>query len=44
MKHRTKELDEDFIGGQNNQLTSDEQLAMSKFIQELKAKRSKRDK
>jgi hypothetical protein len=42
MKHRTKELDVDFIGGQNNPLTSDEQLAISKFIQELKAKRGKR--
>jgi hypothetical protein len=38
MKHRTKELDVDFIGDQNNPLTQEEQLAISKFIQELKAK------
>lgn len=44
MKNKTKELDVDFIGDQNNPPTQEEQLAISKFIQELKAKRGKRAK
>ncbi len=41
MKNKAKELDVDFIGGQNNPLTKEEQLAISTFIRQLKEKRSK---
>jgi len=41
MKNRTKELDVDFIGGQGNPLTKEEQLAISVFIKQLKEKRDK---
>ena len=36
MKKREKELDVDFIGGQNNPLTKEEQLAISAFIKKMK--------
>jgi len=41
MKNRAKELDVDFIGGQNNPLTKEEQLAISDFIKKLKDRRTK---
>jgi cytochrome c1 len=41
MKNKAKELDVDFIGGQNNPLTKEEQVAISAFIKQLKEKRSK---
>jgi hypothetical protein len=41
MKNKTKELNVDFIGGQNNPPTKEEQLAISNFIKQLKEKRSK---
>ena len=44
MKNKTKELDVDFIGGQSNPLTKEEQLAISAFIKQLKEKRSKTSK
>lgn len=39
MKHRTKELDVDFIGGQDNPLTKEEEKAISDFIRADKEKR-----
>ncbi len=39
MKNKSKELDVDFIGGQNKPLTKEEQLSISAFIKELKEKR-----
>lgn len=36
MKNRAKELDVDFIGGQNLPLTKAEQLSISAFIKSLK--------
>lgn len=42
MKNRTKELNVDFIGGQNNPLTKKEQLSISAFIKQLKANRIKK--
>jgi hypothetical protein len=39
MKIKTKELDVDFIGGQDNPLTKDEELAISNFIRAFKEKR-----
>lgn len=41
MKNRTKELDVDFIGGQGNPPTKEEQLAISAFIKQLKEKRNR---
>jgi hypothetical protein len=38
---KAKELDVDFIGGQNNPLTKEEQLAISVFIKQLQKKNSK---
>jgi hypothetical protein len=42
MKKKAKELDVDFIGGQNNPLTSEEQLAISRFIMQLTKKQLKK--
>jgi len=39
MKNKTKELDVDFIGGQDNPLTKEEELAISNFIRAYKEKR-----
>lgn len=39
MKHRAIELNVDFIGGQNNPLTKEEQKAISDFIRADKEKR-----
>ncbi len=39
MKNKTKELDVDFIGGQNNPLTKEEENAISAFIRADKEKR-----
>ena len=44
MKNKSKELDVDFIGGQNKPLTKEEQLSISAFIKELKEKRVKYNK
>jgi hypothetical protein len=44
MKTKSKELDVDFIGGQHNPLTKEEQLAISAFINKLKEKQNKSDK
>ena len=41
MKHKSKELDVDFIGGQGP-LTKDEELAISEFIKSQKLLRSKK--
>lgn len=41
MKNKLKELDVDFIGGQNKPLTKEEQFAISSFIKKLKEKRRK---
>ncbi|MEN9447474.1 MAG: hypothetical protein RJA25_764 [Bacteroidota bacterium] len=41
MKNKIKELDVDFIGGQNNPLTQEEQLAISNFIKQLKENEAK---
>ena len=38
MKNKEKELDVDFIGGQSEPLTKEEQLAISAFIKKLKEK------
>ena len=35
MKNKSKELDVDFIGGQNKPLTKGEQLSISVFIKQL---------
>lgn len=40
-KNKTKELVVDFIGGQNDPLTKEEQLAISAFIKQLKEKRNR---
>ncbi|MFN8253746.1 MAG: hypothetical protein U0V75_17875 [Ferruginibacter sp.] len=42
MKSKAKELDVDFIGGQNNPLTKEEQLSISAFIKQLKESRIKK--
>ncbi len=42
MKARKKELNVDFIGGQNNPLTKAEQLVISEFIKQSKIKWKKR--
>jgi hypothetical protein len=39
MKNKAKELDVDFIGGQNNPLTKEEEKAISDFIRADKEKR-----
>ena len=39
MKNKAKELDVDFIGGQNNPLTKEEEKAISDFILANKEKR-----
>ena len=39
MKNKAKELDVDFIGGQNNSLTKEEEKAISDFIRADKEKR-----
>jgi hypothetical protein len=39
MKNKTKELDVDFIGGQDNPLTKEEELAISNFIRTHKERR-----
>lgn len=39
MKNKTKELDVDFIGGQKNSLTKEEEKAISDFILANKEKR-----
>ncbi|MBS1738739.1 MAG: hypothetical protein JSS98_19335 [Bacteroidetes bacterium] len=44
MKNKSKELDVDFIGGQNKPLTKEEQLSISAFIKESKEKRLKSEK
>ena len=42
MKSKAKELDVDFIGGQNNPMTKEEQLLISAFIKQLKDNRIKK--
>jgi hypothetical protein len=44
MKTKSKELDVDFIGGQDNPPTKEEQLAVRAFIKQLKEKQNKSDK
>ncbi len=44
MKTKSKELDVDFIGGQDKPLTKEEQLAISTFIKQLKEKQNKSSK
>jgi hypothetical protein len=39
MKNKLKELDVDFIGGQKQPITKEEELAISAFIRKQKAKR-----
>ncbi|MFZ6023548.1 MAG: hypothetical protein ACOYVG_03730 [Bacteroidota bacterium] len=39
MKNKLKELDVDFIGGQKQPITKEEELAISNFIRKQKAKR-----
>ena len=39
MKNKAKELDVDFIGGQNNPLTKEEEKAIGDFIRADKEKR-----
>lgn len=39
MKNKLKELDVDFIGGQQQPLTKEEELAISDFIRKQKARR-----
>ncbi|MCO5240712.1 MAG: hypothetical protein M9904_11730 [Chitinophagaceae bacterium] len=39
MKSKTKELDVDFIGGQDKPLTKEEEKAISDFIRTAKEKR-----
>lgn len=41
MKTKSKELDVDFIGGQDIPLTKEEQFAISAFIKQLKEKQKK---
>lgn len=43
MKNKAKELDVDFIGGQNNPLTNEEEKAISDFIRADKEKRKLKD-
>jgi hypothetical protein len=44
MINKLKELDVDFIGGQDKPLTKEEELEISKFIKQLREKRSKTSK
>ena len=44
MKTKSKELDVDFIGGQDQPLTKEEQSAISAFIKQLKEKQNKNSK
>ncbi len=44
MKTKSKELDVDFIGGQDQPLTKEEQWAISAFIKQLKEKQNKNSK
>ena len=39
MKNKLKELDVDFIGGQQQPITKEEELAISDFIRKQKARR-----
>lgn len=39
MKNKIKELDVDFIGGQQQPITKEEEFAISAFIRKQKAKR-----
>lgn len=39
MKNKLKELDVDFIGGQQQPITKEEELAISDFIRRQKAKK-----
>jgi hypothetical protein len=39
MKNKLKELDVDFIGGQQQPITKEEELAISDFIRKQKAKK-----
>jgi hypothetical protein len=39
MKNKLKELDVDFIGGQQNPITKEEEFAISTFIRKQKEKR-----
>ena len=39
MKNKLKELDVDFIGGQQNPITKEEEFAISAFIRKQKEKR-----
>lgn len=39
MKNKNKELDVDFIGGQQQPITKEEELAISEFIRKQKARR-----
>ena len=42
MKKKSKELNVDFIGGQNDPLTREEQLAISSFLTQIKKKHKKK--
>ncbi len=44
MKNKIKELDVDFIGGQDKPLTKEEAQEISNFIKQLKEKRLKKTK
>lgn len=44
MRNKIKELDVDFIGGQDKPLTKEEALEISNFIKQLKEKRLKTEK
>lgn len=44
MRNKTKELDVDFIGGQDKPLTKEEAQEISNFIKQLKEKRLKTSK
>jgi len=44
MRNKVKELDVDFIGGQDKPLTKEEALEISNFIKQLKEKRLKAEK
>ncbi len=39
MKNKPKELDVDFIGGQHQPITKEEELAISEFIRKQKVKK-----
>ena len=41
MKKKAKELDVDFIGGQNHPLTKEELSSISAFIKQLKVQRNR---